>query len=85
MSQQKVDKYKQDKANRSQIIKKQKRAVRLEIIAGVVILGGLLGWFGYTYYERQQNLKPPTEYQVDTGAIDEYLSGLTVTETPTAE
>ena len=76
MSQQKVDKYKADKANRSQIMKKQKQRVRIEIIASVAVLVGLLGWFGRSYYERVESTKPPVEYPISSGAIDDYLSGL---------
>ena len=76
MSQQKVDKYKQDKANRSQLIKKQKRNFRIEIIAITAVVVGLLGWFGVSYYERLETAKPPTEYPISSGAIDDYLSDL---------
>ena len=76
MSQQKVDKYKQDKANRSQIMKKQKRSIRIEIIAVTVLMIGLLGWFGHSYYERVEETKPPVDYPIDSGAIDDYLSDL---------
>jgi len=79
MSQKKVDKYKADKANRSALIKKEKRIVRLEILAAALIMTGLLGWFGSRYYRHLENAKPPTEYQIDTGAVDSYLEGLTAT------
>ena len=76
MSQQKVDKYKQDKANRSQIIKKQKRAVRIEFIAAAVVMIGLVGWFAHSYYDRVAETKPPVEYPIDSAVVDEYLNDL---------
>ena len=76
MSQQKVDKYKQDKANRSQIMKKQKRAFKIEVLAIGLVVVGLLGWFGHSYYDRVESLKPPVEYPVDSGAVDDYMSEL---------
>ena len=76
MSQQKVDKYKKAKANRNEIIKKEKRALRLEIIAATALMVILLGWFGYSYYNRVEETKPPTEYTIDSSAVDEYLSEL---------
>ena len=76
MSQQKVDKYKQDKAHRSEIIKKQKRSVRIEILAAVLVAAGLLGWFGWSYHERAEKNKPPVDYPINSGAVDDYLSGL---------
>lgn len=76
MSQQKVDKYKQDKANRSQIIKKQKRSVRIEIMAAVVVMVGLVGWFGWSYYNRVEESRPPAEYPIDISGIEEYVTDL---------
>lgn len=76
MSQQKVDKYKENKANRSQIMKKQKRIVRTEMVAMVVVIVGLLVWFGYSYHGRVEEKKPPVEYPIDSGVIDDYLSDL---------
>ena len=81
MSQKKVDKYKEEKANRSQIIKKQKRVVRIEIIAMAVVVVGLLGWFAWSYHERDEKIKPPTEYPIESGAIDDYLNGLDTADT----
>lgn len=80
MSQQKVDKYKQDKINRDQLIKKAKRSVRIEIIAAVAVVALLLIWFGRSYYERVEEGKPPVEYAIDSGAIDDYLNDLNASE-----
>jgi len=76
MSQQKVDKYKKDKANRSELIKKEKRTIRLEILLATTLVVVLLGWFGYSYYQRVEAGKPPTEYEIDSSAVDKYLDEL---------
>lgn len=43
MSQQKVDRYKQEKANRQKMIKKQKREILILKIAGSLIALALVG------------------------------------------
>ena len=85
MSQQKVDKYKERKANRSELMKKEKRNVRLEILAIAVVAVGLLSWFGISYYGRVESTRPAKEYVIDSGAVDEYIMGLTATEAPEQE
>ena len=76
MSQQKVDKYKEYKANKSKIIKKEKRRVRVEIIAIAAVFVGLVGWFAFSFYGRVEATSPPKEYQIDSGAVDKYLNDL---------
>jgi homogentisate 1,2-dioxygenase len=74
MSQEKVDRYKAEKANRKKILKKQKRMnyVRKATL-GVVTLA-LLGWLGYsaviTYEENQE--RPVAEVNYDS--VVEYLN-----------
>ena len=85
MSQQKVDKYKERKANRIELMKKEKRNVRLEILAMASVVVVLMGWFGYSYLGRVAATKPPKEYVIDSGAVDDYLTGLTATEEPVEE
>ena len=46
MSQEKVDRYKEEKKNRQKIMKKERRTRRLEITVVVVILAALVTWFG---------------------------------------
>ena len=80
MSQQKVDKYKQEKAHRSEIIKKQKRSVRIEILVAVLVAVGLVGWFGWSYHARAEKTKPPVDYPINSSAIDDYLSDLNASD-----
>ncbi len=76
MSQEKVDFYKKQKANRKDLMKKEKRNRVLRITLAVVIIAAALGWFGYSVY---QNSKPVETINVETNynAIDTYLNGLT--------
>lgn len=78
MSQEKVDRYKEYKANKQKIWKKEKRVRRLEYIAALVVVVALLGWFGFSVY---QKVSDPGEqsaqvYTMDTTAVDEYLQGI---------
>ena len=78
MSQEKVDGYKEYKANKQKIWKKEKRVRRLEYIAALVVAAALLGWFGFSVY---QKVSDPGEqsaqvYTMDTTAVDEYLQGI---------
>ena len=78
MSQEKVDRYKEYKANKQKIWKKEKRVRRLEYIAALVVAVALLGWFGFSVY---QKVSDPGEqsaqvYTMDTTAVDEYLQGI---------
>lgn len=78
MSQQKVDKYKQDKANRQKIMKKEKLMQRLEMTAVALVCVVLIGWMGYSVYDK---VTAPEEGTVETVSFDatalqEYISGL---------
>lgn len=78
MSQKKVDKYKEEKANRGKIIKKEKRMIRLEKTAAVLVLVAIIGWLGYSVYGQVQKSGEAkvTETVMDASAIDEYMMGL---------
>ena len=45
MSQEKVDRYKKEKANREKIMRRERWITRLEVTAFVVVLATLIGWF----------------------------------------
>lgn len=85
MSQAKVDRYKEEKRNREQIIKKQKRdwmLVKAGISALIIVV---VGWLGMAVYETVTAPEPITAenmetYIVDTTAIDEYLYDLSSAE-----
>lgn len=81
MSQAKVDRYKEEKKNRKQIIKKEKRQWAM-IQAGLGIFAVVLvAWAGVAVY---QGVTAPAEttgelttYTVNTGALDDYMAELT--------
>lgn len=81
MSQAKVDRYKEEKKNRKQIIKKEKRQWAM-IQAGLGIFAVVLvAWAGAAVY---QGVTAPAEttgelttYTVNTGALDDYMAELT--------
>ena len=76
MSQAKVDRYKEEKKNRKEIMAKEKRADRLRKLAGcalVLVLGTWIGVSGYNWYQASRPLE--TVY-VDTTALDDYMTTL---------
>ena len=76
MSQEKVDRYKQDKANRKKNMKKEKvRNVLRKCIVGVVGLA-LIGWIGYSAYGTYQSNQPKEEVQIDYTAINNLTQNL---------
>jgi len=73
MSQAKVDRYKEDKKNRKEIMAKEKRANMLRALAGGAVLVVILGWIGVSAYDMYQANQPLETIYVDTTAIDEYM------------
>lgn len=78
MSQQKVDKYKQEKANRDKILKKQKRVLLLEKIAAGVVCLAVIGWIGYSAYgmATKSDSKEVVKTEIDATAVNDYLNQL---------
>lgn len=77
MSQAKVDKYKQEKANRQQIMKKEKRMHRIEMTAIALVGAVLVGWFGYSVYDKVSSGEVAKKTVIfDNDAVQEYLSDL---------
>ena len=74
MSQEKVAKYKEQKANRKELMKKakQKKAIRNTVTA--IICVAVVGWLGYSAVDYWQDNQPRQEVEVDYTAVDEYLS-----------
>ena len=50
MSQEKVDRYKKEKANRKKIMAKEKFQHRLAVLCSCLVLVAILGWAGYSAY-----------------------------------
>lgn len=75
MSQEKVNRYKEEKANRKEIMAKEKRKnTMMKICAGVIALA-LVGWLGYSVYDMAT--RPDTSaVKIDASALDEYLDSV---------
>ncbi len=76
MSQEKVDRHKEEKKNRTQIIKKEKRRWRLMQVGGVAVVVLLVAWVGVSIYtfsgsDETETVELPT-YTIDTTALDDY-------------
>lgn len=70
MSQAKVDRYKQEKANRKETMKKEKTAntIRKTIVAVVAVV--ILGWVGYSAVNTYTSYQPKEAVEVDYSALD---------------
>lgn len=78
MSQEKVAKYKEEKANRKAIMKKQKIAKITRNSITAVVLVAVIGWVGYSAVAYYQENKPREVVEVDYAALNEYTNGLSV-------
>lgn len=80
MSQAKVDRYKQEKANRKKIMARNKAKRIAGIICGWVILLAIVGWAGYSGYNWYESTRPSETIYCDTSDLDTYLEGLSAEE-----
>lgn len=80
MSQQKVDRYKAEKAKRKETIKKEKRIRVLRRCGYTLAAVVLIGWIGYSAYDSYQEKQPRVSAEVDYTAFSEYLSELNSVE-----
>lgn len=80
MSQEKVDRYKNEKANREKIQKKEKRIFFLEKTAALLVCAVVVGWIGYSAYgmvtREDTSEQEATVTEMDINAITDYLSSL---------
>lgn len=85
MSQEKVDRYKKEKANRRQIMKKQRimGVMRKTVLSLVALL--LIAWLGYSAYGTYDANKERKVAEINYDAVNTYLTGLTETEEATEE
>ena len=80
MSQAKVDRYKEQKANRKEIMKKEKRMRTLRNCVATLVIVALLGWIGVSGYQMVSTDQENQAVEVDYSAINDYLNGLSVEE-----
>lgn len=78
MSQEKVERYKEQKRNRKKILKKEKRLHILEVTAAVVICAAIVGWAGYSGYSYYENNKPVSYTEVNMDAYTDYYANMDV-------
>lgn len=80
MSQEKVDRYKEQKRNRKAIqAKKNRNAMITKVCCGVAVVA-LAAWIGYSFvdsYQTKANSEPVT---ADLTALDDYMSSLAAEE-----
>ena len=80
MSQAKVDQYKKDKANRKQIMAKEKRQKMIVKICSGVVLTVLAAWIGVSTVDFIIDNRPVNTYYCDTKELDDYINKLYKTE-----
>ena len=77
MSQAKVDRYKEQKRNREQIIRKQKREWMLTKLGLSAVALVLVAWVGVSVYNgvtsSDETITDRPAYSVDTTALNDYL------------
>ena len=81
MSQAKVDKYKKEKANRKEILAKEKRQKTIMKICASSILVVLVAWIGISTADFIYESRPKDKVYVQTTEIDKYLESLYEEET----
>lgn len=76
MSQEKVEKYKAEKLNRKQLLKKKARQKILANTIVVVVMLAFVGMIGYGIYNKTVGGSGTNAKTVNLEAMDEYLNGL---------
>ncbi len=76
MSQEKVDRYKEEKANRKKTMKREKvgNAIRKCLVGVVGLL--LIGWIGYSAYDTYDSGKEKEEVEIDYDAFNDLQKAL---------
>ena len=76
MSQAKVDRYKKEKANRKETVKKEKMANKIRKSVVAVVAVALIGWVGYSAYNAYDSYQPKESVEIDYTAIDNLTTNL---------
>ena len=76
MSQEKVTRYKEEKANRKVTMKREKRKHFFRKCAVSVVAVAVIGWIGYSAYDFYASQKPRQTAEVDYSEFDSYIQGL---------
>lgn len=80
MSQEKVDRYKDEKVNRKKLQQFEKlKSLGVKFLIGLICLG-IVGWVGFSIYQNQEakalEEKLATQATINLDAIGNYLSDL---------
>lgn len=80
MSREKVDRYKKEKANRKQIMRKQKvlKYVRRSVVS--VIAAAFVAWIAYSAYDIHESNRVREVAEVDYSAVTDYLNSINQSE-----
>ena len=81
MSQEKVNKYKEQKAHRKETMKKEKRAALIRNIVASVVLVATIGWVGYSGVTYVIKHWPRPEVDVNYTSVADYVESLTAEDT----
>lgn len=76
MSQAKVDRYKQEKANRKKTMARERRLHALAVVCGWLVAIAIAGWAGVSAFHIYENNKPVETIYADLGAINDYMDSL---------
>lgn len=76
MSQEKVERYKKEKANRKQNARKQKimNVIRKSVLGVAAI--ALVGWLGFSAYQSYTANIPRASVEIDYSAVTDYMNAL---------
>ncbi len=76
MSQAKVNRYKEEKANRRQIMAREKRNHRIAVFCGWAVAAALIGWAGYSAYGIYEDSRPMETVYANLDPINDYMATL---------
>ncbi len=81
MSQEKVDRYKQEKLNRKKILRRQKimNIVRKSVLTLAAL--ALVAWLGYSAYDMYDSGRERVVAEVNYDAVTNYMNSLTAEDT----
>ena len=80
MSQEKVDRNKASKANRKKDMQKEKTKLATIRVCAVALCAAIIGWGGYSIYQRQASNKTAETIEVDASALADYQNSLVQAE-----
>lgn len=76
MSQEKVERYKQEKANRKKTLAREKMKRNVSRVCAWAILLLIVGWAGYSGYQYYEAKQPAKTIFCQTTEIDNYMESL---------